>query len=90
MYALELYLSDYSPKPPVKKNIVFLFSKKIGFKAYYDKTYYGVNFPDFLNKGKNHICHRLPDGLFTTPSSPTSKPRNLRAECWSVLEMGRR
>jgi hypothetical protein len=28
-----------SPKVPVKKNIVFLFSEKIGFKAYYDKTY---------------------------------------------------
>ncbi|MFP3091206.1 hypothetical protein LQZ21_12865, partial [Treponema sp. TIM-1] len=41
-----------SPKPPVKKHIVFLFSEKIGFKAYYDKTYYGVKFLDFLNKDK--------------------------------------
>jgi hypothetical protein len=28
-----------SPKPPVKKNIVFLFSETIGFKAYDDKRY---------------------------------------------------
>jgi transposase len=41
-----------SPKPPVKKQITFLFSEKIGFKAYYDKTYYGVKFLDFLNKDK--------------------------------------
>jgi transposase len=41
-----------SPKPPVKKTIVFLFSEKIGFKAYYDKRYYDVKFPEFLNKGK--------------------------------------
>jgi hypothetical protein len=31
---------------------VFLFSEKIGFKAYYDKTYYGVKFLDFLNNDK--------------------------------------
>jgi hypothetical protein len=41
-----------SPKPPVRKNIVFLFSEKIGFKAYYDKTCRDVKFPEFLNKGK--------------------------------------
>jgi hypothetical protein len=41
-----------SPRPPVKKNIMFMFSEKIGFKAYYDKTYYDVRFLDFLNKGK--------------------------------------
>jgi hypothetical protein len=28
-----------SPKPPVKKSIVFLFIEKIGFKVYNDKTY---------------------------------------------------
>jgi transposase len=45
-----------SPKPPVKKNIVFLFSEKIGFKVYYDKTYHEVKFPEFLNKGrKTHL-----------------------------------
>ena len=41
-----------SPRPPVRKHIVFLFSEKIGFKAYYDKTYDGVKFLDFLNKDK--------------------------------------
>lgn len=41
-----------SPRPPVKKTIVFLFSEKIGFKAYYDKKYYGVKFLEFLNKDK--------------------------------------
>jgi hypothetical protein len=41
-----------SPKPPARKNIVFLFSEKIDFKAYYDKTYHDVKFPEFLNKGK--------------------------------------
>jgi hypothetical protein len=41
-----------SPKPPVKKNIVFLFSEKIGFKVYYDKTCCEVKFPAFLNKDK--------------------------------------
>jgi hypothetical protein len=40
------------PWPPVKKHIVFLFSEKIGFKAYYDKRYYGVKFLDFLNNNK--------------------------------------
>jgi hypothetical protein len=33
-----------SPRPPVKRHIVFLFNEKIGIKAYYDKTYYGVKF----------------------------------------------
>ena len=42
-----------SPRPPVKKTIVFLFSEKIGFKAYYDKKYYGVKFLEFLNKDKS-------------------------------------
>jgi hypothetical protein len=41
-----------SPRPPVKNHILFLFSEKIGFKAYYDKKYYAVNFPEFLNKDK--------------------------------------
>ncbi|MFP3089619.1 hypothetical protein LQZ21_04765 [Treponema sp. TIM-1] len=41
-----------SSKPLVKKHIVFLFSEKIGFKAYYDKKYYRVKFFDFLNKDK--------------------------------------
>jgi hypothetical protein len=40
------------PRPPVKKQITFLFSEKIGFNVYYDKTYYGVKFLDFLNKDK--------------------------------------
>jgi hypothetical protein len=46
-----------SAKPLVKKNITFLFSEKIGFKAYCDKTYYPVEFPEFLNKG---VCSHLP------------------------------
>jgi hypothetical protein len=41
-----------SRKPVVKKDIVFLFSEKLGFKAYYHKTSYNVTFLDFLNKGK--------------------------------------
>ena len=41
-----------SAKPVVKKPIVFLFSEKTGFKAYYDKVYYEVKFLDFLNKDK--------------------------------------
>ncbi|MDR2740674.1 MAG: hypothetical protein LBB98_00745, partial [Treponema sp.] len=41
-----------SPRPPVKRHVVFLFSEKIGFKAYYDKRYYGVKFLDFLNNDK--------------------------------------
>jgi hypothetical protein len=40
----------------VKKNIVFMFSEKIGFKAYCDKKYYWVKFPGILNKDKkSHI-----------------------------------
>jgi hypothetical protein len=41
-----------SPKPTVRKPVVFLFNEKIGFKAYYDKQYYEVKFPGFLNKDK--------------------------------------
>jgi hypothetical protein len=37
---------------------VFLFSEKIGFKACYDRQYYGVKFPEFLNKDKKS---RLPE-----------------------------
>jgi hypothetical protein len=73
-------------KPPARKRITFLSSEKIGFKAYYDKTYYGVKFLDFLNepprrgaageqtplriKTKNQICRGLPKGLFTIPFLP--------------------
>jgi hypothetical protein len=41
-----------SPCLLAKKNIVFLFSEKIGFKACYDKKYCGVRFPESLNKEK--------------------------------------
>jgi hypothetical protein len=64
-----------SPKPPVKKNIVFLISEKTGFKAYYDKKYYNVKFPEFLNKGK--ISHMpqgakrlIHDSFFTDVKTP--------------------
>jgi hypothetical protein len=57
-----------SPRPPAKKNIVFLFSEKIGFKAYYDKTYHDVKFPAFLNKDKKshlpQVAKRLVYGSF--------------------------
>jgi hypothetical protein len=47
---------------------VFLFSEKIGFKAYYDKTYYDVKFPEFLNKGRQsrlpQVTKRLIHGSF--------------------------
>jgi hypothetical protein len=54
---------------------VFLFSEKIGFKAYYDKKYYGVKFPEFLNKDKKS---RLPqatrrlihDSFFASVKTP--------------------
>ncbi|MDR2258775.1 MAG: hypothetical protein LBE14_06465 [Treponema sp.] len=64
-----------SPKPPVKKNIVFLISEKIGFKAYYDKKYYNVKFPEFLNKGKTshmpQVTKRLiHDSFFTDVKTP--------------------
>jgi hypothetical protein len=76
-----------SPKPPVKKNIVFLFSEKIGFKVYYDKRYYDVKFPEFLNKGKKLTCRRLPNALFTIPFSPASKPRNLPSELGVIFSL---
>jgi transposase len=41
-----------SKRPIIKKKIVFMFSEKLGFKAYYNKTYYDVKFLDFLNKDK--------------------------------------
>jgi hypothetical protein len=41
-------------RPPVRKPIVFLFNEKTGFKAYYDKQYYEVKCPEFLNKDKPH------------------------------------
>jgi transposase len=64
-----------SPKPPVKKNIVFLFSEKIGFKVYYDKRYYDVKFPEFLNKGKKthlpQVTQRLiHDSFFASVKAP--------------------
>jgi transposase len=42
-----------SKQPIIKKKIVFMFSEKIGFKAYYNKTYYDVELLDFLNKDKS-------------------------------------
>jgi transposase len=64
-----------SPRPPVKKTIVFLFSEKIGFKAYYDKTYYRVKFPAFLNKDKKshlpQVTKRLiHDSFFACVKAP--------------------
>jgi hypothetical protein len=54
----------------VKKNIVFLFSEKIGFKVYY-----GVKFPDFLNKDKKshmpQVTKRLiRDSFFASAKNP--------------------
>jgi transposase len=64
-----------SPRPPVKKTIVFLFSEKIGFKVYYDKKYYGVKFPEFLNKDKKshmpQVTKRLiHDSFFAGAKNP--------------------
>ncbi|MDR1317513.1 MAG: hypothetical protein LBK13_11645, partial [Spirochaetales bacterium] len=64
-----------SPNPPARKNIVFLFSEKIGFKAYYDKTYHDVKFPEFLNKGKKshlpQVTKRLIyDSFFASVKAP--------------------
>jgi hypothetical protein len=57
-----------SPRPPVKKTIVFMFSEKTGFKAYYDKKYYGVKFPGFLNNDQKphmpQVAKRLISGSF--------------------------
>ena len=47
----------------LKKTIVFLFSEKIGFKAYYDKTYYDVKFPEFLNNGKKSYLPQVTERL---------------------------
>jgi hypothetical protein len=54
---------------------VFLFSEKIGFKAYYDKTYHDVKFPEFLNKGKKshlpEVTKRLiHDSFFASAKTP--------------------
>jgi hypothetical protein len=65
-----------SQRPPVKKQILFLFSEKIGFKTYYGKTYYGVTFFDFLNKDKKshlpQVTQRLirKSGLIPRSSAP--------------------
>ena len=64
-----------SPSPLAKKNIVFLFSEKIGFKAYYDKKYYRVKFPEFLNKDKKshlpQVTRRLiHDSFFASVKTP--------------------
>jgi transposase len=64
-----------SPKPPTRKNIVFLFSEKIGFKVYYDKKYYNVKFPEFLNKDKKthmpQVTQRLiHDSFFASVKAP--------------------
>jgi hypothetical protein len=63
------------PRPPVKKNIVFMFSEKTGFKAYCDKKYYGVKFPEFLNKDKKphmpQVAKRLiSDSFFANAKTP--------------------
>ena len=45
-----------SDKPVAKKKIVFMCSEKIGFKAYYDKRYYPVEFLGLSNARKTtHI-----------------------------------
>jgi hypothetical protein len=72
-----------SLKPPIRKNIVFLFSEKIGFKAYYDKTYYDVKFPEFLNKGRQshlpQVTKRLIHGsFFASVKSPELAGRGRR------------
>jgi hypothetical protein len=36
-------------RPPVKKKVLFLFSERIGFKAYYDKRYYPVELRGLSN-----------------------------------------
>jgi hypothetical protein len=64
-----------SPKPPVRKPIVFLFNEKIGFKAYYDKKYYVLKFPGFLNKDKKshlpEVTKRLiHDSFFASAKTP--------------------
>ncbi|MDR2802960.1 MAG: hypothetical protein LBB22_01560 [Treponema sp.] len=67
-----------SLRPPVKKHIVFLFSEKIGFKAYYDKRYYGVKFLDFLNKDKKshlpQVTKRLIHASFFASDNPPELP----------------
>jgi hypothetical protein len=47
-----------SKKPFAKKKVVFLFSEKIGFQAYYEKTYYPVKFIGF---GKGRKTTHVPD-----------------------------
>jgi len=49
-FVSQLHLPFIIPKPPVRKNIIFLFSEKTGLKAYCDKTYYPVEFSAFINK----------------------------------------
>jgi hypothetical protein len=54
---------------------VFLFSEKIGFKAYCDKQYYEVKFPVFLNKDKkSHLSQvtkrLLHDSFFSSVKVP--------------------
>jgi 3-hydroxy-3-methylglutaryl CoA synthase len=58
-----------------------LFSERIGFKAYYNKTYYAVKFPDFLNKDKHsrlpQVTKRLiRDCYFSSVKSGVKKPKN--------------
>jgi transposase len=47
-----------SPKPIIRKKILFVFSEKIGFKVRYGKQYYPVKFLGF--SGKKRFSH-LPD-----------------------------
>jgi transposase len=47
-----------TPKPLVRKEVLFIFSEKIGFKACYNKKYYPVKFLGF--KGRKQISH-LPE-----------------------------
>jgi hypothetical protein len=39
-------------RPLVKKKVLFLFSERIGFKAYYDKRYYPVELRGLSNSRK--------------------------------------
>jgi hypothetical protein len=41
-----------SERPIAKKKIVFLFSERIGFKAYYEKRYYPVELWGISNSRK--------------------------------------
>jgi hypothetical protein len=71
-----------SPKPPARKNIVFLFSEKIGFKAYYDKTYHDVKFPELVNKGKKSHLPQVTKRLIYDSFFASVKDRDAAARGW--------